>query len=165
MGFDHPLRGMLQYELVALIANHGIIVAEHNQIEVIRAGVLDVQRIERAFFGVGNKFLGEFLDETLDSPEFVQTPVFRYSDAQRGFLDATMWVWTSGGRPVAFHKVEAMVVLETQASLWGRCFASVSSERLSVEWRDGRHFETGQAGMSFARLPGSPDPGQIVEAP
>jgi hypothetical protein len=103
-----------------------------------------------------------FLDETLDSPEFVQTPVFRYSDAQRGFLDATMWVWTSGGRPVAFHKVEAMVVLETQASLWGRCIASVSSERLSVEWRDGRHFETDQAGMSFVKLPGSPDPGQTT---
>ncbi|MGH7137596.1 MAG: hypothetical protein ACREHD_17760, partial [Pirellulales bacterium] len=41
-------------------------------------------------------------------PQLIGSPVFRYDDQPRRFLDATMWVWTDNGRPVAFQKVEAM---------------------------------------------------------
>src|SRR4029450_5315602 len=35
-------------------------------------------------------------------------PVFRYDDQPRRFIDATMWVWTDQGRPMAFQKIEAV---------------------------------------------------------
>ena len=31
----------------------------------------------------------------------VTSPVFRYDDQPRRFIDATMWIWTEGARPVA----------------------------------------------------------------
>src|SRR5581483_7830029 len=40
--------------------------------------------------------------------EFRDFPILRYDDQPRRFLDATMWVWTDSGRPVAFEKIEAI---------------------------------------------------------
>src|SRR5262245_55114821 len=43
-----------------------------------------------------------------ESPiKLVDKPVFRYDDQPRRFIDATMWIWTDGGRPVACQKIEA----------------------------------------------------------
>jgi hypothetical protein len=40
-------------------------------------------------------------------PELVKDAALRYADQPRGFIDATLWVWTDQGRPVAFQKIEA----------------------------------------------------------
>src|SRR4051812_22881142 len=55
-------------------------------------------------------------------PNLLATPVFRYDDQPLRFIDATMWVWTDRGRPVAFEKIEAMIHRETGEAQWGYCF-------------------------------------------
>ncbi len=111
--------------------------------------------------GLASKTQVRYTDGERAAPVFVATPVFRYSDAPRGFEDATLWVWTSDERPVAFHKVEAMVS-ENRTTLWSRCFTSVSEEQLSVTWPGRPMFKTSGAGLTFAELSGAPEPELIT---
>jgi hypothetical protein len=80
-------------------------------------------------------------------------PVFRYSDQPRRILDATLWLWSAGGRPLALQKIEA--VTRSDRPAWTVCFASVSEERLSTRWPDGRVYEA-TGGVQFAPLPDPP---------
>lgn len=89
-------------------------------------------------------------------PKLVATPVFRYDDQPRRFIDATMWVWTDGGRPVAFQKIEAMIHRNTNMPLWGYCFTSVSTSLLETNWAGGHRFETKEPGIVFQSIPGAP---------
>jgi hypothetical protein len=94
-----------------------------------------------------------------DQPaDFVATPVFRYDDQPRKFIDATMWVWTHEGRPIAFQKIEAMAHYKTDAPLWGYCFTSLADAPLAVEWNDARSFRTTEAGTESRPLPEAPLP-------
>lgn len=86
-------------------------------------------------------------------PLLVETPVFRYDDKPRHFLDATLWVWTEQGRPVAFQKVEAM---EVTSPAWQYCFTSVANELLEVEWGKGRRFQSTSKGIEFRPLAEAP---------
>jgi hypothetical protein len=88
--------------------------------------------------------------------EFGQTPVFRYADQPRNFVDATLWVWTSGGRPVAFQKVEAMDFGETQSPMWQFCFSSISEDLVSAGWPSGRPFRATEPGVAFQALNDAP---------
>ncbi len=89
-------------------------------------------------------------------PELVPRPVFRYDDQPRRFIDATMWVWTDGGRPVAFEKVEAMIFTGTSQPRWQYCFTSLASEPLAVEWANGRKFGSTEPGVEYLPLAGAP---------
>ncbi|HXT57921.1 MAG TPA: hypothetical protein VN699_04770 [Pirellulales bacterium] len=84
-------------------------------------------------------------------PQFFDSPVFRYDDQPRHFRDATMWVWTEGGRPVAFQKIEAM---EEDPPRWGYCFSSVFDGLLAVRWGDGREYRSTARGAEFHLIPG-----------
>jgi hypothetical protein len=86
-------------------------------------------------------------------PLLVESPVFRYDDQPRHFLDATLWVWTDQGRPVAFQKIEAM---ESRTPAWQYCFTSVSEELLEVQWAVGGRFRSTSPGIEFR---------QLIEAP
>jgi hypothetical protein len=86
-------------------------------------------------------------------PKLVDSPVFRYDDQPRFFLDATMWVWTDAGRPVAFEKIEAMARSQPR---WGYCFTSVADDLLAVKWGDGREFHSTAAGIDFLPLLDAP---------
>jgi hypothetical protein len=88
-------------------------------------------------------------------PKLVETPVFRYADQPRRFIDATMWVWTDGGRPVAFEKIEACLF---DRAMWQYCFTSVSEALIKVEWEARREYKTAQPGIEFRPLPGAPLP-------
>lgn len=85
-------------------------------------------------------------------PEIVPRPVFRYDDQPRRFLDATMWVWTDGERPVAFEKIEAM------PQDWQFCFTSVADDLLDVQWSGGRRYRSIEPGIDMRPLPGAPNP-------
>jgi hypothetical protein len=89
-------------------------------------------------------------------PTLAEHPVFRYDDQPRRFIDATIWAWTDGGRPVAFQKVEASFNGNTDEARWGYCFASLAENRLAVQWEHGKSFRTTQAGVAFVPLPGAP---------
>lgn len=88
--------------------------------------------------------------------KLIATPVFRYDDQPRRFLDATMWVWTDGVRPVAFEKVEAMINRDTYKPQWGYCFTSVSENLLSVTWSAERRFESKEPGVTFQVVADAP---------
>src|SRR5207302_6635128 len=78
--------------------------------------------------------------------QLVATPVFRFDDQPRRILDATLWVWTDGARPVAFEKIEA---IERTEPRWSHCFTSLAPERLAVQWRQQRRFESTEPGIHF----------------
>jgi hypothetical protein len=84
-------------------------------------------------------------------PVLLDSPVFRYDDQPRRFLDATMWVWTDKGRPVAFEKVEAM------PSQWQFCFTSLAADLLDVNWTGNHRYRSSKAGMEMRPLPNAPD--------
>jgi hypothetical protein len=85
-----------------------------------------------------------------------KNPVFRYDDQPRRFIDATLWVWTDDGRPVAFQKIEAKYHVESDQPQWGYCFTSVSPELLAVRWPGDRGFRSTEAGIAFRPLPDAP---------
>lgn len=89
-------------------------------------------------------------------PQLMPNPVFRYDDQPRRFIDATMWVWTIEGRPVAIQKVEAMFHGNTDIPTWGYCFTSVSSDLVSAEWGGARPFAATEAAPAFRPVPESP---------
>lgn len=89
-------------------------------------------------------------------PELISTPVFRYDDQPRRFIDATMWVWTVGGRPVAVEKIEAMFHGDTDIPTWGYCFTSVSSELISAKWQNASPFDAKEAAPPFRVVTGAP---------
>lgn len=90
-------------------------------------------------------------------PKLVEQPVFRYDDQPRRFIDATMWIWTDGGRPVACQKVEAKYEFNRGDPLWGYCFTSLSPDKLKVSWAD-RTYQSTQPGIAWQALADSPRP-------
>jgi hypothetical protein len=89
--------------------------------------------------------------------ELVTNPVFRYDDQPRRFIDATIWAWTHEGRPVAFQKIEALDPgPATAIPTWQYCFASMSTDRLAVEWTPNRRFRSTEPGIVFRPLADSP---------
>jgi len=85
-------------------------------------------------------------------------PIFRYDDQPRRFIDATMWVWTDQGRPMAFQKIEAIEYGDPAAasSLWQFCFTSTASDLLDVQWPEKRTFRSAEPGIAFAPLAAAP---------
>ncbi|HZL90840.1 MAG TPA: hypothetical protein VFB96_20905 [Pirellulaceae bacterium] len=91
--------------------------------------------------------------------ELMKSPIFRYDDQPRRFIDATIWAWTDQGRPVAFQKIEAVEFGDPDApsSTWQYCFASLSSDLLRVEWPDCPRFRSTKPGIEFRPLEGAPE--------
>jgi len=89
-------------------------------------------------------------------PKLAEQPVFRYDDQPRRFIDATVWAWIDGGRPVAFQKVEASIDDVTGMAKWGYCFASLSENRIAAEWEHGQKFRATEAGVDFRLMPNAP---------
>jgi hypothetical protein len=87
-------------------------------------------------------------------PELAKDAALRYADQPRGFVDATLWVWTHQGRPVAFEKIEALNSADSRPH-WQYCFASVSSELLLAEWPN-RRFRSTEPGVAFTPLKAAP---------
>jgi hypothetical protein len=92
-------------------------------------------------------------------PELVNSPVFRYDDQPRRFIDATVWAWTSQGYPVAIQKIEARLNQSTGQPEWGYCFTSLTEDKLRVEWLSGRTFRSSEPGISWDLVPGASAPG------
>jgi hypothetical protein len=90
--------------------------------------------------------------------ELVQKPVFRYDDQPRLFIDATMWIWTDEGRPVACQKIEARLHQDTNRPQWGYCFTSLAEGKLAVAWAGDRKYESTEPGIAFLPVPGAPQP-------
>ena len=83
--------------------------------------------------------------------EMVPNPVLRYSDEEHRIPDATLWVWTSEGRPVAFQKVEGND--HGGGQQWTICFASLSEGLVNVKWPMGHSFASRDPGVAFLPIP------------
>jgi hypothetical protein len=88
--------------------------------------------------------------------EMVAEPVFRYSDVPREIPDATLWVWTRNGRPVAFQKVEVNAWQGT--SQWTICYASLADELIETRWPQRGIFKSTEPGVVFKTVPEAPAP-------
>jgi len=87
----------------------------------------------------------------------IDHPVFRYSDEEREIFDATLWLWTDDGRPIALQKDEAAA--SDGVPKWTVCFASFAAQNLDVRWpRGGQEFTTKAAGCDFVTIPDPPKP-------
>jgi hypothetical protein len=94
-----------------------------------------------------------------DKPaKLVNSPVFRYDDQPRRFIDATMWIWTDGARPVACQKVEARRHFDTNKPLWGYCFTSISTDQITARLSANRAWTSTEAGIAFQPVPGADSP-------
>ncbi|HEX5106763.1 MAG TPA: hypothetical protein VFV87_23245 [Pirellulaceae bacterium] len=98
------------------------------------------------------------LAESDDPARLVESPVFRYDDQPRRFLDATMWIWTDGVRPVACQKIEARRHFDTDKPLWGYCFTSTSAEPIAARWSGDRRWRSTEAGIEWQPVPGAGAP-------
>ena len=107
------------------------------------------------------------IDQDALQAEMVEQPVFSYSDVERGIPDATLWVWTREGRPVAFQKVEVNAF--RGGKRWTICFVSLSEDLLGVEWAkdpkleqalqvSSRTYEATVPGVVFEPIPGADPP-------
>ena len=84
----------------------------------------------------------------------------RYSDAPRGFEDATLWVCLHGDRPIAFQKVESMLPDKDRGPLWGHCFVSATEELIEVRWDTGREWKATASGLTWKTLSDAPLPAE-----
>ncbi len=80
-------------------------------------------------------------------------PVFRYDDQPRRILDATLWMWTDGGRPVAFQKIEAV---DRGKPKWSFYSTSFSTQLIEMEWPGGRRFRSTEPGIVYRAVAGAP---------
>lgn len=125
--------------------------ADDEDRERLRARLLEQMR------GLASQSVVEFVDDRAGGqPQFVDKPVFRYDDQPRRFIDATVWVWTHAGRPVAFQKIEARENVDTGAPQWGFCFTSLASQRIRVAWPVDRVYQSREPGIRFLPLPDAP---------
>jgi hypothetical protein len=96
--------------------------------------------------------------DTKRPAQLITSPVFRYDDQPRRFLDATMWIWTDGVRPVACQKVEARRHTETDKPEWGYCFTSLAEQNIAARWSTGKNWNSREAGIAFQPVPGASAP-------
>lgn len=80
--------------------------------------------------------------------EFLDQPLFRYDDRQRGFRDGTLWIWSSGGRPVAIGKIEDLHDAE-KGPRWLTCLTSLSPELIAARWPSGMEWDFKKPGVDF----------------
>lgn len=97
-------------------------------------------------------------DEGSPPVAMVTEPIFRYDDQPRRILDATLWAWGDGGRPVAICKVEDYVSNEN-TRVWVQCLTSLSTQRIKASWEDGRRWSASRRGVELKELSNAPTPG------
>jgi len=83
-------------------------------------------------------------------------PILRYTDPERDFPDATMWVWSVDGRPVVFSKLERFS--ENSKSYWQYCVTNVHESRVQVRWANGTRWRSTAAALQFKPLPETSPP-------
>jgi len=74
-------------------------------------------------------------------------PIMRYTDPQREFPDATLWVWTVDGRPAVFSKLERCH--QKSNPHWQYCMSNVQDENVTVRWPTGVVWKSRQPGIRF----------------
>ena len=115
-------------------------------------------RLERMQARAAATKIAVVTDEATQEVELRPAPIFRYDDQPRRILDGTLWAWgDDSGRPVAICKVEDYVSNEGPR-LWVQCLTSLSTQRISANWEDGRTWSASKPGVTLKQLLGAPSP-------
>ena len=128
--------------------------SERDDAKKQRAAMLERMRKRAASAKVYQLVDGKRIEATL-----VRDPLMRYDDQPNRFYDATLWIWTSNGRPVAVCKIEDHRPVKGGA-LWMNCLGSLSSGLLRVEWQDGRRWSSKKRGLELRQIPKAPEPAE-----
>lgn len=81
--------------------------------------------------------------------ELKPEPILHYTDPQRHFPDATLWVWMLDGRPVLFSKCERLGGTLPQTQF---CITCAHEPRVAVRRADGTLWKSRSAGIEFQKL-------------
>lgn len=84
-------------------------------------------------------------------------PVLQYTDQPRRIVDATLWVWTSEGRPAALCKIEHYDHGDP-AREWLYCLTSLSTGKIEFQSPGGHRWTARQPGLTIKPVPESPPP-------
>lgn len=90
-------------------------------------------------------------------------PVLRYTDNTRLTSDSTLWLWGAAGRPIAIVAIEHYPK-NPDAKRWICEVASLSSERISVEYGREIDWTANKPGLNLAKLEGAPAPAEQAAA-
>jgi hypothetical protein len=86
-------------------------------------------------------------------------PVLRYTDSMRLTTDSSLWIWGTSGRPIAIAAIEHYPK-HPAANRWICELASLSNERISVEYGREIDWTANKPGLELARLKGAPPPAE-----
>jgi hypothetical protein len=84
-------------------------------------------------------------------------PVLRYTDSTRQLSDSTMWIFGAAGRPTAIVAIEHYPK-NPNMKRWLCEVASLSNERIRVEYGREIDWTANKPGLDLARLQGAPAP-------
>ncbi len=93
-----------------------------------------------------------------DKPETAElhpTPFLYFTNEPHRIVGGSLWGWSVDGRPVALCKVEQYDRGRADQT-WLYCLASLTEEKISVEWRDGESWSAKTAGVELHDFPDSP---------
>lgn len=79
--------------------------------------------------------------------ELKSEPILRYTDPQRAFPDAGLWIWTIDGLPVGFSKLERLG--NATAPSWQYCLSVVNDDQVAVRWTEGITWKSREAAFKF----------------
>lgn len=86
-------------------------------------------------------------------------PVLRYTDSTRQTSDSTLWLWGAAGRPIAIVAIEHYPK-NPEKKRWICEVASLSNERISVEYGDYIDWTAKKPGLELVQLEGAPAPSE-----
>jgi hypothetical protein len=86
-------------------------------------------------------------------------PVLRYTDSTRQTSDSTLWIWGAAGRPAAIVAIEHYPK-NPDMKRWLCEVASLSDERISVEYGRAIDWTANKPGLELERLEGAPAPAE-----
>jgi hypothetical protein len=84
-------------------------------------------------------------------------PLLRYADNTRYNNEASLWIWSSGGRPTAIAAIE-LYPRHPKGPQWLYEIASLSPERISAERKDTLDWTANQPGLKLTKLDGADSP-------
>jgi hypothetical protein len=94
---------------------------------------------------------------------FAKTPLLRYNDEARGFLDAGVWRLGETGRPIAFLTIELYRAGEAKALLTYE-FISLSPAEFTMFSTRGIRWSPSQTELKMSPLPDAPAPADNAKA-
>jgi hypothetical protein len=89
--------------------------------------------------------------------KMAEEPVLRYADNTRQNNEATLWIWTSGGRPAAIAAIE-LYPKHVKGPQWLYEIASLSTERIAAERGDELAWRAKEPGLKLQTLVGADPP-------